>query len=355
VIERPSSFDISPSPTTVEHWSVCLLVEDASKSTTTEAITQMPDVFISHASEDKAAVAEPLTEALIARGYSVWYDQFMLHLGDSLLAKIDEGLMSSRYAVVILSPSFIAKQWTKRELEGLVARETQEGAKRILPIWHNVTADEVAHFSLTLSSRLAVSTAFGLPQVIEAVVEALGPPTAFPGESKAVSPVAQISGNAARSLADAVERAREYLRPQPLIFADTVAEAVRRSFSEASVKPTLLHVGPYLASPDPAFRVVGYLAAQVAAHGSDIRPWTLELTIGFGREQQEATSQSETRPLWQLLVAVGNLLDQNPPHPDRDYLRNAMVDTDAFLKQHQHIDPGGECKRRLGELLARSD
>lgn len=42
------------------------------------------DLFISHASEDKAAVARPLFDALIQRGWSVWLDELELTIGDSL-------------------------------------------------------------------------------------------------------------------------------------------------------------------------------------------------------------------------------------------------------------------------------
>ena len=47
------------------------------------------DVFICHASEDKEDVARPLAEGLISRGYSVWYDEFTLVVGDSLLGSIE--------------------------------------------------------------------------------------------------------------------------------------------------------------------------------------------------------------------------------------------------------------------------
>jgi TIR domain len=43
------------------------------------------DVFISHATEDKEAVAEPLSRALMKAGVSVWYGAFMLKVGDSLM------------------------------------------------------------------------------------------------------------------------------------------------------------------------------------------------------------------------------------------------------------------------------
>lgn len=78
------------------------------------------DVFLSHASEDKAEVVVPLAEALAARGVRVWLDRQQLTLGDSLSRRIDEGLTQSRFGVVVLSPSFFAKEWPQRELDGKI-------------------------------------------------------------------------------------------------------------------------------------------------------------------------------------------------------------------------------------------
>jgi hypothetical protein len=39
------------------------------------------DVFISHASEDKASVVEPLAHALQEQRLNVWYDDFVLRIG----------------------------------------------------------------------------------------------------------------------------------------------------------------------------------------------------------------------------------------------------------------------------------
>jgi hypothetical protein len=131
------------------------------------------DVFISHASEDKEDVARPLSEVLIARGLRVWLDEQELMLGDVLGRKIDEGLARSRFGVVILSPYFFAKHWPRRELDGLVARETTDGVKVILPIWHNTTQVQVTAESPTLGARLAVDTVQGIDAVaneIEKVV-----------------------------------------------------------------------------------------------------------------------------------------------------------------------------------------
>jgi hypothetical protein len=184
-------------------------------------------------------------------------------------------------------------------------------------------------------------------------VEVLGPPsTAKAAGSNAPIP---IGDDSARLLASAVDLAREYLRPnQTLEDSDSIAELVRRSFNASGVVATLVHIGPYLSSHEAAYRVVGYFAAQAAVGGtSEVSAWAIELADAFEREQKEAQERNETRPLWQLLVATMKLLDRNPQGQDRVYLREAMDHMQSFLRKNGHIDPGGECKWRLGKLQSR--
>jgi predicted RNA-binding Zn-ribbon protein involved in translation (DUF1610 family) len=115
------------------------------------------DAFISHASDDKESFVRPLAHALTALGAAVWYDEFSLNLGDSLSASIDRGLAGSRYGIVVLSKAFIAKRWPQRELQGLVARE-MGGRSTILPVWHQLTRDDVLEFSPPLADKLAAIT-----------------------------------------------------------------------------------------------------------------------------------------------------------------------------------------------------
>src|ERR1700677_1804909 len=96
------------------------------------------DVFISHASEDKSEVVKPLAEMLKLGGLQVWYDDYVLKLGDSLRREIDRGLAECRYGIVILSHSFFAKEWPQRELDALAAREISGRGKVILPVWHKI-------------------------------------------------------------------------------------------------------------------------------------------------------------------------------------------------------------------------
>jgi len=116
------------------------------------------DVFISHAYEDKAEVARPLAELLLARGLAVWYDELSLTVGDSLRRNIDAGLARSRFGVAILSPDFFGKEWTQAELDGLIAKQRSSGQKVVLPIWHRVTKDDVLSASPTLADLKALNT-----------------------------------------------------------------------------------------------------------------------------------------------------------------------------------------------------
>lgn len=115
------------------------------------------DFFISHATEDKDEIVRDLAKALIEVGFDVWYDEFELKIGDSLRKKIDQGLSKSRYGIVIVSPSFVKKNWTEYELNGMVARE-MNGHKVILPIWHKVSKNEVLEFSPSLADKMALNT-----------------------------------------------------------------------------------------------------------------------------------------------------------------------------------------------------
>lgn len=131
------------------------------------------DIFISHASEDKDAIARPLYNALVENSISVWFDEAAIKLGDSLRRKIDEGLSKCRYGVVILSPHFLSKEWPQRELDGLVARETALGEKRILPIWHELDRATLLRYSPPLADRMAGLSEDGVPALVKKILQVL--------------------------------------------------------------------------------------------------------------------------------------------------------------------------------------
>lgn len=119
---------------------------------------QKYDVFISHASEDKEDFVRPFAEKLVSQGVIVWYDEMTLKWGESLRQNIDKGLVNSRFGVVVLSKNFIDKHWTQYELNGLIASEIN-GGNRILPIWHDISKDEILKYSPSLADKVALNTA----------------------------------------------------------------------------------------------------------------------------------------------------------------------------------------------------
>jgi len=127
------------------------------------------DVFISHASEDKETVARPLRDALKRLGVSVWLDEAEMRIGHSLRRKIDDGIRSSRFGVVVLSDSFFGKGWTNHELDGLVTR-TVAGQQSLLPIWHDLTADKVMAYSPSIADKVAMKTDdYSIEQIAEQI------------------------------------------------------------------------------------------------------------------------------------------------------------------------------------------
>lgn len=77
-------------------------------------------VFLSHTSSDKDVV-EPIGTFLSRRGLTVWLDAWSMTPGDSLIAKIGEGIESSDRLVVFLSPDSVESKWVRKEVAtGLV-------------------------------------------------------------------------------------------------------------------------------------------------------------------------------------------------------------------------------------------
>jgi hypothetical protein len=99
------------------------------------------DVFISHASEDKAQLVHPLAEALKEYGVKVWYDSFTLRPGLSLGRSIDAGIDAAEFGIIVLSPHFIAKEWPRYEFDAMRQRQADQG-DRLITLWHGLTPED---------------------------------------------------------------------------------------------------------------------------------------------------------------------------------------------------------------------
>ena len=135
------------------------------------------DIFISHASEDKDSFVRLLANKLQENRIDVWYDELSLQLGDSLRQSIDKGLAQSRIGIVVLSKHFFKKKWTNWELDGLVSRHMLENTESslIIPIWHNITKEEITSYSPSLADKVAIISSENIDSIVSKIDKILNP------------------------------------------------------------------------------------------------------------------------------------------------------------------------------------
>ncbi len=92
------------------------------------------DIFVCHASEDKDDVVRLLVKAFTEAGLSCWYDEAEIQWGDSITQKVNEGLASSKFVVVVFSSAFVQKNWPQRELNSVLNQEASSGEVKVLPL-----------------------------------------------------------------------------------------------------------------------------------------------------------------------------------------------------------------------------
>lgn len=126
------------------------------------------DIFISYASEDTDYV-DNLERAFVDAGFSIWRDKTSLGWGQSIRQSIDAGVVKSKFGLVVISSYYIKKYWTGYELDGILNKESSTGRQMILPLWHNITKEEIDAKSPSLSSRLALNTQINsLDEIVDA-------------------------------------------------------------------------------------------------------------------------------------------------------------------------------------------
>jgi hypothetical protein len=90
-------------------------------------------IFLSHNSHDKPIVRR-LRNDLAAYGIRGWVDEAEIRPGESLIAKIQDGLESTDFFAVILSKRSVDSEWVKRELDMATTLELERKAVFVIPI-----------------------------------------------------------------------------------------------------------------------------------------------------------------------------------------------------------------------------
>jgi predicted nucleotide-binding protein len=90
-------------------------------------------VFICHASEDKAA-ARSLASAMTRLGAEVWFDEWEIRVGESIVQKINDALGMVSHLIVLLSQNSIDKPWVQKEMSAALMRQLSREGIFVLPL-----------------------------------------------------------------------------------------------------------------------------------------------------------------------------------------------------------------------------
>lgn len=91
------------------------------------------DVFLSYSSKDKDVVRDIATR-LRDDGITVWFDEWAIKPGDSIPAKIEEGLEHSRVLVLCMSANAFGSDWSTLESGTFRFRDPLNGERRLIPL-----------------------------------------------------------------------------------------------------------------------------------------------------------------------------------------------------------------------------
>ena len=318
------------------------------------------DVFISHASEDKDAIARPLADALRNAGLTVWFDEQELVLGDSLRERIERGLAQSTIGVVILSHAFFAKRWPQQELNGLYARLVSGEDNVIVPIWHRLTKEELTSYAPALADILAGDSTDGPEKLTEQIQRTLARRT-LPRATATLSPPGAHEHTTSPHLAD---RAALDIRTE---FAFQATIGVHRPPSSRLRWTPVFHL---LYTGSRILTILDIIPLGPTQIAQDGRPATFVRTARssnyrtyatFGQlaEAQQASSQPDMRNLeeWPLVLMPGQRLRLVVQHEYAIQLGEEPVSFESdeatlpWLAAYFHLEAAGESYKPGSVLL----
>lgn len=133
-----------------------------------QAQTYEYDVFISHAIEDKIAIANELSEKLKEAGLNVWFSGSEFRFGDNLKTSIQKGLKKSRFGVILITKNFILKGSELKEIYPFLL-ERNEDEQILLPVFHGLKKNEINNV-LSLGNAEGISTEEGLLVILKKII-----------------------------------------------------------------------------------------------------------------------------------------------------------------------------------------
>ncbi len=89
--------------------------------------------FISHNNADKAA-ARLIAQLLVGQGADVWFDEWNLQPGDSIIGGIEGGIEGANAFILLWSVAASKSNWVGAEFRAFLQRRIRDHSLRIIPI-----------------------------------------------------------------------------------------------------------------------------------------------------------------------------------------------------------------------------
>ena len=124
-------------------------------------------VFISYSHANKDFV-DLLSAHLIKAKAHVWVDRWELHVGDSLIDRIQKVIQDASALIVVLSNASVKSEWCKKELNAGLVRELEEKRVIVLPLLL-----EECEIPLFLKEKMCADFRTNLDDGIKQVLEAI--------------------------------------------------------------------------------------------------------------------------------------------------------------------------------------
>jgi hypothetical protein len=90
-------------------------------------------VFLSHNIKDKD-IAREIAIFLAAENINVWFDEWKISAGDSIVEQINKGLLGCTHFLIIWSKNGLTSNWVRRELYSTLAQAIKDGIPVVIPI-----------------------------------------------------------------------------------------------------------------------------------------------------------------------------------------------------------------------------
>jgi TIR domain len=107
---------------------------DASPQVIAASAATPPKAFVSHSGQDRHFV-ERFAADLWGFGVMAWYSRWEIKAGDSIPAKIDEGIEDCEFFIIVLSKHSLHAAWVQTELQAAISRRAKGKIRKIIPIF----------------------------------------------------------------------------------------------------------------------------------------------------------------------------------------------------------------------------